>query len=134
MAYNGSDRRASLGGISRQTFVTNASEVFGKKAEGLFGLLYDMQRCTDSKIQLANEKIDFNRQAVTTMFEGIQQQCECRADECDGKFIKKVSGRIPISWASFITLLCFMCFMAGIGILDWTGKIDLIGFLKLILV
>ena len=132
MAYNGSDRRASLGGISRQTFVTNALEVFGEKAEGLFGLLYDMQRCTDSKIQLANEKIDTNQQIVTAMFDGIKEQCKCRAEECDNRFIKKISDRLPISWVSFITILCLMCFMAGVGILDLTGKIDIINFFKLI--
>lgn len=87
-----------------------AQEVFGPKSAGLFGMLYDMQRCTDSKVQLANEKID-----------QWNDKCSHCQDDFDGRYIKKFEvGKwsLPFSKFGFLLIFAAVFIMLGLGILE----------------
>lgn len=129
-SYNGTDRRQPLSGISKQTFMDNAKEAFGDKAAGFFGLWYDMQRCTDSKVELANQKIN-----------DIKNQCECRLKDClnqfDSRYLKQFSifnKSFPISTLGFLIIFGGFWLLVGLGILDITDVVDIKSIIKSILI
>lgn len=133
--YNGHERRQPLSGISKQTFIDNAREVFGGKAAGLFGLLYDMQRCTDSKVELANEKIEHNLQVVQSMFVEVNNKCADCVEDNDDRYIKRMKigkhRRLPFSMLGTFAIFGVICLLIGLGILELKGILNLNWLLKL---
>ena len=135
--YNGAERRQPLAGISRQTFMDNATKAFGEDAKPLFGMLYDISSCQSSQIALANDNIENNRKVVVAKISAIEQQCSCRMAECqdmwDQRFIRKakIMGKYwPISFLSIFIISCAVCLAIGLGIIEVTNIIDLKGLTR----
>lgn len=96
------DRRAPLGGISKQTFVNPESDTHERE------LLYDMLSCIDSKIQVNSKKIE-------------QINKKCPAD-CIVEFDKRYLRRIH----AIIGGLMLMALLVGYGALKWGDIIELV--------
>lgn len=125
--YNGPERRKISLGMSKESFMDNVAQAFGNKAKGVFGAIYDFHMCQDTKMQLINDKVN-----------EIAQKCTCRLDQCeknyDLRYVKRTSEKIPVSLFSLIGIVAVVFFLAGLGVLDLTGIIDIKAFIKHIIV
>lgn len=126
-SYNGKDRRQALAGISRQTYMDNAAQVFGSESKGFWGMNYDIMAALFGCQKHMANKCD----SCFTSKENVDKIMEIA--DLDSIFIRRFTmGKkvLPISKISFLVIFGCICIGIGAGILEYKGIINLKWLLK----
>jgi hypothetical protein len=123
------NERRKIGGMEKSTYLDLVAKAGGNTE--LAALDFDIRQCLIGKIEMLDSKIDRNVNVVQTRFLEIKEHCTCQEENCEKKFIKRVSEKIPLSLFGLIGLTLIVGVLIGLGILEVTDVIDLSKLLAL---